>query len=92
MSVHLTTRLTAIFLEDRVGPVRSGYAETLRDVCAVYPDGPLIGHYSVNAKDTFAQLRRGIEIPSYLPTLTCPDCARRGWRRCSRMTCASASS
>lgn len=64
--------LTAVFLDDRTVPVLDTYAESLRSLCREYPEGPLVGHWNRNRRDPFTGLRRGIEIPGHLPTLTAP--------------------
>lgn len=67
-----TSGLTAIFLADRTVPVLDIYAERLHALCRAHPNGPLIGHWNRDRRDPFTGLRRGIEIPSHLPTLTAP--------------------
>lgn len=64
--------LTAVFLSDRAVPVLDTYAENLRSLCREHPEGPLVGHWNRNRRDPFSGLRRGIEIPRHLPTLTAP--------------------
>lgn len=64
--------LTAVFLSDRTVPVINTYAEGLRGLCREFPEGPLVGHWNRNRRDPFTGLRRGIEIPGHLPTLTAP--------------------
>lgn len=39
-------------------------------MCASRLEGPLIGATKATAKDPLGQLRKGIVIPKYLPTLT----------------------
>ncbi|MCT1616439.1 hypothetical protein [Kocuria marina] len=62
--------IASIKTEGRIAPVLGQYTEPLREVCAARPEGPLIGTTKATAKDPLGQLRKGIVIPDYLPTLT----------------------
>lgn len=53
-------------------PVLSEYAEDLIALCRQQPRGPLIGVHDTTAKDAFGVLRKGIEIPRYLPSMSVP--------------------
>ena len=63
-------RLWVIALEDRTVPVLAPLVPRLQQLCREYPTGPLIGKHQSTAKDPLGTLRRHVEIPSYLPTLT----------------------
>lgn len=62
-------RLWAVRLDDRVVPVRAAYTTALTDLCRDHPDGPLLGQHRATAKDPMGVLRKGIEIPAWLPPL-----------------------
>lgn len=66
-------RLTAIFLPDRTVPVLGEYTQRLRELCTDHPVGPLIGPHRDDVKDPLAVLRKGIEVPSFLPRLRAPQ-------------------
>lgn len=66
-------RLTAIFLPGRTVPVLHEYTQRLRELCRDYPDGPLIGPHRGDVKDPLGVLRKGIELPDYLPRLRAPQ-------------------
>lgn len=66
-------RLCAIFLPERTVPVLHEYTQRLRELCREYPDGPLIGPHRGDVKDPLGVLRKGIEIPDYLPRLRAPQ-------------------
>lgn len=64
--------LWAIFLPTRTVPVLTHYVPELRALCRAHPDGPLIGAHRTDIKDPLGVLRKGIEIPSWLPPLRAP--------------------
>lgn len=64
--------LSLIVLLDRVVPVLAEYTDPLRALCRAYPEGPLIGEHRTDIKDALGVLRKGIEVPSWLPPLRAP--------------------
>lgn len=56
-------RLVVILLEDRAVPVRQAYVDRLLDLCAAYPEGPLVGEHRLTAKDPLGHLRAGVVWP-----------------------------
>lgn len=69
--LHATDdRLWIVVLEDRTVPVLSRYVSSLRDLCLRYPTEPLIGPHKTTSKDPLGVVRRRLEIPDYLPTLS----------------------
>ena len=65
-------RLWVISLPDRVVPVLQEYTPQLIELCAAYPEDPLIGRHKPTAKNPLEVLRSGIQIPDYLKPLRCP--------------------
>ena len=63
-------RLWIIRLEDRTVPVRARYVPRLRGLCRQFPDEALIGPHKTTSKDPLGVVRRRLEIPDYLPTLS----------------------
>lgn len=53
-----------------IAPVLSQYTDELRTLCAEHPEGPIIGTQKKKSNDTFANFRKAIKTPAYLPTLT----------------------
>lgn len=64
-----STPVTSIKVPTRIVPVLTQYTEELRGLCAAVPEGPIIGTQKKKSNDTFANFRKAIKTPSYLPTL-----------------------
>lgn len=62
--------VSSIKVAERIAPVLTQYTEELRALCAARPEGPIIGTQKKKSNDTFANFRKAIKTPAYLPTLT----------------------
>lgn len=65
-------RLLGILLPDRTIPVLQQYVPVLRDLCEDYPHGALVGPHNPLSKDPLTVIRKGVEIPAWLPPLRVP--------------------
>lgn len=62
--------VASIKVPGRIAPVLTQYTEELQGLCVEQPEGPLIGTQKKKSNDTFANFRKAIKTPKYLPTLT----------------------